>query len=241
MLDLSDEQVLTVKQKFDARGISVAAIGSPIGKVPVDTPRTEYLQRFERALTVAKMLNSKYVRLFSFYAPTANGNNQVDPASYREDVMKYLQEMTAIARAANIVLVHENEKGIYGDIISRNVDLYKSINDPHFRAVFDAGNYLQQHQQTPYPDAYEAIRPWLEYVHVKDINVDGVIVAAGAGEVHWSELLRRLRDDHYDGFLALEPHLKAAGQFQGFSGPDLFRSASQALQKLLREMDWKYA
>ncbi|HEX4208349.1 MAG TPA: sugar phosphate isomerase/epimerase [Ktedonobacteraceae bacterium] len=240
VLDLSDEQVITVKQKFDAKGIGVAAIGSPIGKVPVDTPRTEYLQRFERALTVAKMLDSKYIRLFSFYAPTADGNKKADPASYREGVVKYLQEMTAIARAANIVLVHENEKEIYGDVISRNVDLYQSINDAHFRAVLDPANYLQC-QQTPYPDAYDATRPWLEYVHVKDVRADGTLVVAGEGEGHWPELLRRLRDDRYDGFLALEPHLAAAGQYQGFSGPDLFRSASQALQKLLREMDWKYA
>jgi hypothetical protein len=53
--------------------------------------------------------------------------------------------------------------------------------------------------------------------------------------------LQRLRDDGYDGFFSLEPHLTAGGQFSGFSGPDLFRQASQALQRMLNEMGWETA
>jgi len=53
--------------------------------------------------------------------------------------------------------------------------------------------------------------------------------------------LRRLRADGYDGVFALEPHLAAAGQFQGFSGPALFRHASQSFQRLLRDLGWDYA
>jgi 3-dehydroshikimate dehydratase len=240
ILDLSDEQVIKAKQLLEASHIQVAAIGSPIGKVAIDTPFEEHMKRFERALTVAKMLNTRYIRIFSFYPPAQSSSGQApDPASYREDILKYLREMTAHAKAANVVLVHENEKDIYGDTIERNVDLLKAINDRNFRAALDPANYLQC-KQTPYPDAYEAVLPWLEYVHVKDVKADGTLVVAGEGEAHWYDLLQRLRNDRYHGFMALEPHLAAAGQYQGFSGPDLFRSASQGLQKLLREIDWEY-
>jgi 3-dehydroshikimate dehydratase len=239
ILDLSDEQIVKAKEILDARGIGVAAIGSPIGKVPVDTPLEVHMERFERALTVAKLFSTKYIRIFSFYPPQSAGEGIPDPATYREDVLRYLREMTARASAAGIILVHENEKGIYGDTIARNVDLLQSIDNPYLRAVLDPANYLQC-QQTPYPDAYGAVRPWLEYVHVKDVSADGTLVVAGEGEGHWPDLLQRLRADGYDGFLALEPHLASAGQYQGFSGPELFRRASQALQKLLREMSWEY-
>ena len=47
--------------------------------------------------------------------------------------------------------------------------------------------------------------------------------------------------DGYDGFLALVPHLQSAGQFQGFSGPELFHTAPQIFQRLLQTMDWQYA
>jgi hypothetical protein len=56
----------------------------------------------------------------------------------------------------------------------------------------------------------------------------------------WVEILRQLQSEGYDGFFSLEPHLALSGQFQGFSGPELFRKASQSIQKLLKSIDWKY-
>ena len=240
VLDLSDQQVNRVKATLDAHGVGVAAIGSPIGKVPIDSSFDEHLHLFERAIAVAQALQTPYIRIFSFYAPAASDRGAVKPAEYREEVLRRLREMTARARAAGVILLHENEKDIYGDTIARCVDLLQSINDAHFQAVFDPANFIQC-AQTPYPDAYEATRPWVRYVHVKDARSDGSVVPAGEGVSHWPELLQRLRADGYDGFLSLEPHLALAGQYQGFSGPDLFRRASQALQHMLQAMSWEYA
>jgi len=240
VLDLSNQQVTRVKETLDAHGIGVAAIGSPIGKVPIDSSFNEHLHLFERAITVAQALQTPYIRIFSFYPPAASDRGAVNPAEYRDEVLRRLREMTARARAAAVILLHENEKDIYGDTIARCVDLLQGINDAHFQAVFDPANFIQC-GQTPYPDAYEAIRPWLRYVHVKDARSDGSVVPAGEGVSHWPELLQRLRADGYDGFLSLEPHLALAGQYQGFSGPDLFRRASQALQQMLQAMGWEYA
>ena len=239
VLDLSDQQVTRVKETLDAHGIGVAAIGSPIGKVPIDSSFNEHLHLFERAITVAQALQTPYIRIFSFYPPAASDRGAVNPAEYRDEVLRRLREMTARARAAAVILLHENEKDIYGDTIARCVDLLQGINDAHFQAVFDPANFIQC-GQTPYPDAYEAVRPWLRYVHVKDARSDGSVVPAGEGVSHWPELLQRLRADGYDGFLSLEPHLALAGQYQGFSGPDLFRRASQALQQMLQAMGWEY-
>ena len=194
---------------------------------------------------MAQTLQTPYIRIFSFYPPAAHKGDRsdsgaVNPAEYRDEVLRRLREMIARARAAGVFLLHENEKDIYGDTIARCVDLLQSCNDAHFQAILDPANFIQV-GQTPYPDAYEAIRPWLRYVHVKDARPDGSVVVAGEGVSHWPELLRRLRSDGYDGFLSLEPHLALAGQYQGFSGPELFRRASQALQQMLQAMGWEYA
>ncbi|MBE3561747.1 MAG: sugar phosphate isomerase/epimerase [Ktedonobacteraceae bacterium] len=238
VLDLSDEQVEKVRHTLDTHGITIAAIGSPLGKVPVDIDFDEHFRHFERAITLANFFNTRYIRLFSFYPPLSNDAGW--PAAYRDEVISHLRRMTERAAAENLILLHENEKGIYGDSIARNVDLLQSVNDAHLRAVLDPANYLQC-EQVPYPDAYEAVRPWLAYVHVKDVRPDGTLAVAGEGSARWPDLLQRLRADGYDGFLALEPHLAAAGQYQGFSGPQLFRQASQALQRLLHDMNWEYA
>jgi 3-dehydroshikimate dehydratase len=240
VLDLTDEQAISIKELLEGHGIKVAAIGSPIGKVPIDSPFDEHLERFERAIRLAHLFGTPLVRIFSFYPPTEIASDTIDPDSWRDEVVWRLREMTTRARAAGITLIHENEKGIYGDSIARCVDLLQECNASHFQAVFDPANFIQC-GQIPYPDAYEALRPWLHYVHVKDALLDGDVVAAGEGAARWPELLERLRQDSYDGFFSLEPHLASAGTYQGFSGPDLFRYASQALQQMLQSMGWEYA
>ena len=270
VLDLTDQQITEIQQKLDAHGIGVSAIASPIGKVPIDTPFGEHLQRFERAIALAQFFKTPFIRIFSFYPPAAiedasthtqtadvesnttiahmsdasdtnvtNGEKDlVDPARWRDEVLRRLRELTIQARNANLILLHENEKDIYGDTIARCTDLLQSINDPHFQAILDPANFIQC-DQIPYPNAYLELRPWLRYMHVKDALADGTVVAAGEGVARWPEILKQLHTDGYEGFFSLEPHLALAGQYQGFSGPDLFHHASQALQQLLKSMDWK--
>ena len=244
VLDLTDQQVMTIKQTLNKHNIGVACIASPLGKVSITSPFDEQMKKLERALELADIFQAPFIRIFSFYPPVlsaedAESGEFVDPAEWRDEVHKRLTSMTEKARTANVTLLHENEKDIYGDTIARCVDLLKSIHDTHFQAAFDPANFIQC-GQTPFPDAYEALRPWLSYVHVKDALADGNVVAAGEGESHWSDILQRLRKSGYDGFFSLEPHLALAGQFQGFSGPERFRHASQSFQKLLQAEQWEY-
>lgn len=245
VLDFTADQVNKLKETLTAHDIGVAAIGSPLGKVPIDSSFTEHLQHLERAIELAHSFQTPFIRIFSFYPPTAPQSSLTWQVLYREEVCRCLLEMTARAREAGIILLHENEKDIYGDTIARCEDILRFCNQGEqqplfFQAVLDPANFIQC-GQTSYPDAYEAMRPWLGYVHVKDALADGNVVAAGQGLARWPELLAHLRRNGYTGFLALEPHLAASGQYSGFSGPELFRRASQALQHMLRTMGWQYA
>ncbi len=244
VLDLTDQQVMTIKQTLNKHNIGVACVASPLGKVSIMSPFDEHMRKLERAIELADIFQTPFIRIFSFYPPVlsaedAESGEFVDPAEWRDEVFKRLTNMTEKAHAANITLLHENEKDIYGDTIARCVDLLKSITDTHFQAAFDPANFIQC-GQIPFPDAYEAIHPWLRYVHVKDALADGSVVAAGEGEAHWSDILQHLRKNDYDGFFSLEPHLALAGQFQGFSGPERFRHASQSFQNLLQAEQWEY-
>ena len=244
VLDLTNAQVMTIKNTLNKHNIGVACIASPIGKVSIASPFDETLKRLERAIELADIFQTPFIRIFSFYPPTlsaadAESDEFVDPTEWRDEVHKRLHAMTEQAHTANITLLHENEKDIYGDTIARCVDLLKSINNANFQAAFDPANFIQCNQ-IPFPDAYEALHSWIRYMHVKDAHADGTVVAAGEGEAHWSDLLQRLHSHGYDGFFSLEPHLALAGQFQGFSGPERFRHASQSFQKLLQAMHWEY-
>ena len=67
------------------------------------------------------------------------------------------------------------KKGIYGDNAARCLDLMKEFYGDHFKATFDFANFIQCGQNTL--EAYEMLKPYIEYVHVKDARLsDGEVV-----------------------------------------------------------------
>ena len=72
VLDLTDLQVQEMKSLLDRHGFRLSAIGSPIGKVKIDTPFEPHLKRFERALELCKVFATPNIRIFSFYPPGEN-------------------------------------------------------------------------------------------------------------------------------------------------------------------------
>lgn len=237
VLELSDEQVEEVKDAIDGQGFGISAISSSVGKAAIDQPFTEQLARLRRAIPLAYTFETPYIRIFSFYPPAGEEGGKLDPEVYRDEVLGRVTEMAEVAGTAGITLLHENEEGMYGDTIERSADLLTNSRATHLQALLNPANFIKVGQM-PYPDAYLALRTRVRYLRVTDALPDGTIVTAGEGAAQWPELLTTLRMDGYSGFFALDPQLTAAGQYQGLSGPELFRQASHAFQRLLRQMDW---
>lgn len=231
ILDLSDDEVRTAKALLDERGMHVSAIGSPIGKVQITDDFGAHLGRFRRAIAVAAMLDTPRIRIFSFFIPQGE-----DAAQYRPAVMDRLQMLTELATEASVTLLHENEKEIYGDIATRCADIHRTIPSPHLRAAFDPANFIQCGVR-PMGEAWPLLADVSTHIHIKDaVLADGHVVPAGEGDGQVRELLVALVRRGYRGYLTLEPHLKAAGPFGGFTGPDLFHTAVAALNGLLAEI-----
>jgi sugar phosphate isomerase/epimerase len=149
--------------------------------------------------------------------------------------------MAGEAEGYRVTLLHENEKDIYGDVPSRCLDLLASVGSPALRAAWDAANFVQCGVR-PYKEGYASLRPYVEYVHVKDaLSGSDKVVPAGEGDGQLPETLSALRASGFDGFFSLEPHLASAGTFAGFSGPELFRKAAGAFKELLRRQDIEWA
>jgi sugar phosphate isomerase/epimerase len=228
VLDLDDEQVAEIKRLLARYGISVSAVGSPIGKVGIHDDFDEHLVRFDRALWVARELSAPYIRLFSFWIPEGD-----DPAKHRDEVLRRMSALAERARGHDVVLAHENERKIYGDIPSRCLDIVESVGADNLRLVWDAANFVLC-DVAPFTDGYASLRPYIEYLQIKDaVAADGRIVPAGEGDGEIPQTIRALRDDGFDGFFSMEPHLATAGHAGGFSGPELFAKATRAFTGLL--------
>lgn len=235
------EEAGPVRKKLQENGISVSAIGSPIGKISITDDFEPHFRHFQHVVELAKLFETEYIRMFSFYIPSSR-----DPSDFQDEVLRRLKRMIDYAEKNDVVLLHENEKKIFGDNARRCRILFQELYGPHFRCTFDPANFIQCGQDAL--EAYDLLRPYLCYLHVKDaVKETGTVVPAGKGDGNLPELLRRLKESDFQGFVSLEPHL---ADFSGFAalekdaktaekskmnGEEAFLTAFSALKNLLSE------
>ena len=197
-----DTDVKKIKNALTDSGIGVSSIGSPLGKISVLDDIDAHIELAKNVCNTARELGTNNVRMFSFYLPEGE-----QPLEYRGKVMDSLSRLVRVADEYGVTLCHENEAKIYGESPERCLDILDYF-DGKMRAVFDMGNFVLDGYK-PYPDAYERLKAYIEYFHIKDALYKGAIVPAGKGEACIAEIL----NDYFarierDTFVTLEPHLE---------------------------------
>ena len=236
ILDLDAAQLDTLRQTLAEYGLSVSSIGSPIGKISIDDDFPPHLERMRHAVEVAELLEAPYIRLFSFFIPEGT-----DPDSRRDEVLSRMSALAEAAADSDVILVHENEKEIYGDIPRRCLDIVTSVDSPKLQLAWDPANFIQVGVR-PFTEGYSMLRPYVGYIQIKDaLLADGTVVVAGAGDGEVVETIRALHADGFDGFLSLEPHLGEYTAFGALSGSELFTKAWKAFTDILNSEGIGYA
>lgn len=190
-----------LKDVLDQNKIKVSAIGSPIGKIGIKDDFEEHFKLFCHVVALAKLFETDYIRMFSFYIP--EGEIAED---YKAAVFERLKRMIDYAKDSGIVLLHENEKGIYGDISCRCKEMMDVFYCDNFKAIFDFANFVQCNQDTM--DAFLELKPYIAYIHVKDaLRASHQVVPAGFGDGQVIAIVKQLNNAKFVGFYSLEPHL----------------------------------
>lgn len=222
-----DETTARLRAILMDKGLGVSAVASPIGKVDISSSPEDEVARLRQVIRVAQQLDTRYIRVFSFF----RGPEQT-PSGIRDDVLLRMSLLAAEAERAGVVLVHENEKDIYGDTPERVLDIIESVGSSALKVAWDSANFVQVGVK-PFDDAYDMLRPHLEYLQLKDaVMGSGEVVPSGEGDGQLLATLTALRDDGYAGFASLEPHLASAHALGGFSGPTAFGEAARAFRGL---------
>lgn len=202
---LTSSEVSDLVPKMERYGIKASSIGSPIGKIDIEDEFSPHLELLKTLCDTAHRLDTKYMRIFSFFVPEGQAEK------WRNKVIEQMGKMADVAEGEGITLLHENEKDIYGDIPERCLDVLKSVNSKNLRAVFDPANFVQC-GVADNAEAFDMLSDYIVYMHIKDSRRDNVVVPAGDGDGKIEEILKKLKARGYDGFLSLEPHL---GSFAG--------------------------
>lgn len=198
-----DEIKENVLPRLQKAAIGVSSIGSPIGKVFINDEEGFEKQKvtLDRLCKIANLWDCKYIRIFSFYIPKGENADK-----YKDEVIQKLKEFAAISEKYDVVLLHENEKDIYGDIARRCKEILKEVGSAYFKAIFDFANFVQCGEDTQ--ACYDLLKDEVVYIHIKDaVSTDNENVVCGTGEGKIPEILAQAIHAGYKGFLTLEPHL----------------------------------
>ena len=231
----------TIHARLKDRGFAVSALGSPIGKIGVNDPFVPHLDNFRRLIDVAHELDTRYIRMFSFYTPQGE-----DPDACRDEVMQRLSALVGANRGSGVTLLHENEKAIYGDTPERCLDILQTF-DGKILCTYDPSNFVQCGVDNE--AAFRMLAPYVRYLHVKDSvyvhnservdhgfeNVSDAHRPAGQGDGKVAWILSQLAQSGYEGFASIEPHLSNNPNVPG-TGADKFAAAAAALRGLLAKL-----
>ena len=236
--DLTLSEAKEIAAQLADQGLAVKSLGSPIGKIQVDGDYAAHLDLYKHTLDLAGVFGADKIRLFSFYIPKG-----MDPAACRDTVLRRMDDFVVLAKPHGVTPCHENEKGIYGDIASRCLDLHRNV--PGLAAVFDPANFIQCGQDTL--EGWEMLHDYVNYMHIKDALPNGSVVPPGEGIGYVPVLLEKFAAQG-GKLLSLEPHLSdfvglkaleregeesIVGALSFESNEAAFDHAAKALKKLL--------
>jgi sugar phosphate isomerase/epimerase len=199
---LDEEQVRDAQAQIAQRGFTVTAISTAVGKTQITDDFAPEVARFQRALELARLFDAPYVRVFSFYV------SEEEAARYRPEALRRLRHLCELADDVGVVLIHENEEGGFCAWRPEECLAFHRELPENFRACFEPCSFTVMGYDA-YREALPLLQPYIAYWHVRDTTRGTTrYTVVGEGDTGWPQLLTSLRQNGYQGYLALEPHLE---------------------------------
>lgn len=156
-----------------------------------------------RSIAYAQEMGVKRIISFGF----DRGGAPAGPAP--AGLISLLRRAAGLVGDAGMELLIEVEAGFWADTGARTAAIVRAVDHPALGINWDPGNAFEAGDQ-PYPDGYEAARPYVRHVHFKDVRRldDGSCRYAVDGEIDWRGQIAALRADGYGGFISVETHME---------------------------------
>ena len=211
--ELTESDIGQMKRILDGTEIQIVGIASPFFKCDIDNSqeREEHLEILQRCIQVAKAFDINLIRTFVFW--------KTDNVEERwEEIIASYDEPVRMASGEGMILGMENEASTSLSTAKLTERFIHEINSPNIRAIWDPANEAHSESgESPYPTAYERLRPLMVHAHLKDAGKNpetGELesVPVGDGVVDWQGQLQAFVDDGYAGHLCLETHWRPASK-----------------------------
>jgi sugar phosphate isomerase/epimerase len=174
-MDLTKQELKQVTKMQQEYGLSVATVGSPIGKVKLldvedgsknkFIPFKQYLgKNVQHACEVAVTLGTKLLRGFSFYHPIGT-----PPEQHLNQACDQLCAIADVCKRDGLVFGLEVEANLIGQTGQLLAEIYRRAKHPNLVLIFDGANLVCQGMTPDQVFAeYLAMKPGLGWLHIKD-------------------------------------------------------------------------
>lgn len=205
-IDRIDAETLReYKRMLDEAGLEVCNLASSFFKCAPDQAEREY-DKLARLCDAADILGCDTIRGFVFFAGE-NGPEITD------ELIGLFAPAVEILKKRGKTLLLEADPSVNTTNHAAVAEFLKRLGSDAVGAIYDPGNDIyDMYREIPYPDGYEAVKPWLKHVHIKDAvrneQDEPECVCIGTGWVDYPGLLKALSRDGYEGWLSLETHYR---------------------------------
>ncbi len=193
------------RRRLEEAHLAVCDLASSFFKCRPEQAPAE-MEKLARLCDAADALDCENIRGFAFFAGP-------DGPAVTDRTLALFAPALALVKSRRKRLLLEADPSVNTTSHAALAALLARLDDGAAGAIYDPGNDLYDPSgETPWPDGYEAVRPWIRHIHIKDAvrDADGAArcVRVGDGAVDYPGLLRALRRDGYDGWLSLETHYR---------------------------------
>lgn len=211
--DFTDEEWKRTWDRLQKEQIQVVGFGGQIGNWarPIDSDFSLDIDELKRVAPRMRQAGTKFLRIMSY--PNSE-SNPLSRSEWRIEAVRRLKELAKIAEGEGIILGHENCSG-YGETPEGFLDMVEVVNSPALQLIFDTGNNSLHDNNTEVTwDYYQKCREQITHVHIKCAkpgeNGDDFVTCYVDEDPVQERILKDLEATGYDGWLSIEPHIKAA-------------------------------
>ncbi len=244
--DLKQDHITKLKDALAAADLEVISIASPFLKCEIDSEREyrQHIEIFRRCIEIGRELGTDLIRGFTFWR--RDGLDGLP--KYWNQIVEKFQKPAEIAEKEDVILEVENEQSCF---VGTGVDLsrfLKEVDSENVEAIWDPGNaYYDDAREEAYPVGYEALKPWIVHVHLKDVVINKETgkpecVPIGTGDVDIEGQLEALKRDEYRGCVSLETHWRPKALDEELlqrPGGKEFSSSGEYASRVCLENIWK--
>lgn len=211
--DQTDDEWKATHDQLQQEGIEIVGFGGQIGNWarPITSDFQVDLDELRRVAPRMREAGTKFLRIMSYPNPE---ENPLSNADWREETVRRLKELSTIAEGEDVILAHENCSG-YGAYAEGWLELAEAVNSPALQLILDTGNNsLHDNTNEATWEFYENTKDHITHVHIKSAMAnpeggDWITCHVDEDPVQ-RRILQDLKNNGYDGWLSIEPHIKAA-------------------------------